>query len=115
MDIAGQHPPTYQFNLSDNSTVYEQELGALAIENTITDYSVSINYSKSVEQFQVDNNASFFVLERPESERGSYWLQVDKDLAVPGTYMAYLEVEYIDSESGEVHNFKPIQIIAFIY
>ena len=63
----------------------------------------------------MDNNASFFVLERPESESGSYWLHVDKDFAVPGTYMAYLEVEYIDSESEEVHDFKPIQVIAFIY
>ena len=93
------------FNLSDTGTVYWHELGALIVQNTVIDYTVSINY-------QQNSGTQFFVIEQhpPDVERslGSFWLYVDRELAVPGTYVATLTVDYIDSESGENMSLMPI-------
>ena len=101
--VAGQKPQTFEFNLGDSSTVYEYDLGKL-VYASYNAFTVSINYGSEAE------GAPFFNLEEVD---GSYKLRVTKELAVAGTYSAYVSVDEVDSEG--ITSSQTIQVRAFVY
>ena len=67
-------------------------------------FTVSINYASAAE------GAPFFNVEEVD---GSYKLSVIKELAVAGTYSAYVSVNEVNDE-GETSS-QTIEVRAFIY